>query len=97
MARVSMWRCLGPCKGHIICVETPVHVGLVADRPKRTWMRIEKGFVLGTLRRPHYCGGSGLTDQCMASKRALSDRKAAVSANFFVSLLPKSWPMSAIS
>ena len=36
VARVSMWRCLGPCKGNIICVETPVHVGLVADRPKRS-------------------------------------------------------------
>ena len=48
VAGVSVWRCLGPCKGHIICVETPVHVGLVADRPERTWVRMEGGFELET-------------------------------------------------
>ena len=34
MARVGMRGCLWSCKGYIICVETPVHVGLVADRPE---------------------------------------------------------------
>ena len=51
VAGVSMWRCLGPCKGHIICVQTPVHVGLVADRPERTWVRMERGFEFGTFNK----------------------------------------------
>ena len=48
VAGVSMLGCLGPCKGHIICVQTPVHVGLVADRPKKTRVRCERGFGLRT-------------------------------------------------